>query len=134
MRAAGEITAEDLQRRKSDLLKDKLRIDELLADAGDTAEKRLERAIEYFDFARDARATFENGDLEKRKKVLNNLGSNLMLKDRKLSISIEKPLLVLQDAAKEARAIHKRLEPPKRQLVQRDYEAAYTQNPRMLGD
>src|SRR3989344_1787507 len=132
MRAAREISAEDLQRRKSELLKEKLRIDELITDAGDTAEKRLERAIEYFDFARDARATFKGGDLEKRKKVLNNLGSNLTLKDRKISISIEKPLIVLQSAAKEVSAIHRRLEPRKHQLGQRDFESVYSQNPRLL--
>ena len=132
MRAAREISAEDLQRRKGELLKEKLRIDELITDAGDTAEKRLERAIEYFDFARDARATFKEGDLEKRKKVLNNLGSNLTLKDRKISISIEKPLIVLQSAAKEVSAIHRRLEPRKHQLGQRDFESVYSQNPRLL--
>src|SRR3989338_1512313 len=101
MRAAREISAEDLQRRKSELLKEKLRIDELITDAGDTAEKRLERAIEYFDFARDARATFKDGGLEKRKKVLHNLFSKLTLKNREIRISIEKQLIELQSAAKE---------------------------------
>ena len=92
------------------------------------------RAEKFFDFARDARATFQDGTLLSRKKVLTNLGSNLTLTDRKLSIDIEKPLLVLQEAAKEVRAIHKRLGPPKRRLKQKDYEHAYAKNPTLLGD
>src|SRR3989344_2965442 len=90
--------------------------------------------VPCINFARYARATFKDGNLEKRKEVLHNLGSNLTLKDRNLSISIEKPLLVLQSAAKEVRAIHRRLEPRKHQLDQRDYESVYSQNPRLLPD
>ncbi len=134
MRAAKEITLDEFNHRKGALLKDKLRFEELQVDAGDSVEKRLARAEQFFDFARDARATFQDGTLLSRKKVLTNLGSNLTLTDRKLSIDIEKPLLVLQDAAKEVREIHRRLEPPNRRLKQKDYERAYAQNPRLLPD
>ena len=133
MRAAREISAEEFLRRKGGLLKEKARLDELLIDAGNTAEKRLERAVQYFDFARDARRTFVDGGLDARKKVLADLGSNLVLKDRKLSISIEKPLRALESSAKEARAIHARLGPRKHQLVQPDFESVYSQNPTLLG-
>ena len=132
MRAAHEISAEEFAGRKAAALKEKARLGELTTDAGNTAEKRLERAAHYFDFARDATRTLKEGTFEERKKVLADLGSNLVLKDRKLSISVEKPLRMLESAAKEARAIHARLEPRKHQVVQRDYESMYSQNPRVL--
>ena len=134
MRASHEITAEEFQNRKSKLLKDKLRLEELLTDAGDNMEKRLERAEHFFNLARDASDTIQNGTLEARKKILADLGSNLTIKDRILSIDIEKPLLALKEVAKEVKTIHDRLEPTKKPRKQRDLENLYSKNPRVLGD
>ena len=134
MRASAEITSEEFQRRKSVLLKDKLRLEELMADAGDSIEKRLDRAEKFFNLARDASDTIQNGTLEARKQTLADLGSNLVLKDRKLSIDIEKPLLAIRKVAKEVKVIHARLEPTRKRQKQGDLESLYSQNPRVLRD
>lgn len=134
MRAAKEITAEEFQQRKAGLTKDKIRLEELMADTGDSVDKRLKKAEEFFDLALNAREIIQGDNLDEQRKTLAKLGSNLILKDKKLSISIEKPLLVLESVAKEERAARRRLEPIKNRLTQRDFEHAYSQNPRMLRD
>lgn len=132
MRAAKEITAEEFQQRKAGLTKDKIRLEELMADTGDSVDKRLKKAEEFFDLALNAREIFEGNDLDKQRKTLAKLGSNLILKDKILSISIEKPIIVLESVAKEARVNNRRLEPIKKRLTQRDFEHSYSQNPRLL--
>ena len=113
MRAGGEINEEEFTNRKSILAKEKLQLQELLNDTDDRTSKWLDRAEEFFTFARDAKSEFENGDPEMKKKILSELGSNLLLKDKILGISIEKPLLQIEKVASTVQDIHNRLEPLK---------------------
>ena len=56
----------------------------------------LERAEEALIFAQNAKLAFENGTLQRKREILNTLGSNLLLKDRKLRINLENCLLPMQ--------------------------------------
>ncbi len=51
------------------------------------------REVNIFNFAETAKYRFENGTSEEKRKILSSLGSNLYLKDGKLCVDIEKPLL-----------------------------------------
>ena len=119
MRTDGEITQEEFLRKKSELEKEKLNIQELLGKADDKMDQWCEKVKEVFHFARDAKRRFEMGTPEEKRRILSALGSNLLLKDKKLYISIKKPLLYVEEAARVVRAIHARLEPPKT-LVNKD--------------
>jgi len=129
MRMNDEISKEEFLEKKSELLEEKVKLQELLNDTDNRVKKWVDKAETIFNFARDAKKKFEKGSLEEKKQILSALGSNLLLKDKKLSISIQKPLLLIEKAAKEVKAIHKRLEPLKKPINTEEIEKLYSQNP-----
>ena len=132
MRAGREITEEEFIAKKSVLAKEKIRLQELLNDADDRVNKWLNKTEELFVFARDAKRKFERSALEEKRKIFSALGSNLLLKDRKLVISIEKPLLLVERVALGVKAIHQRLEPLKNSENKPNFEEIYSQSPMLL--
>ncbi len=109
MRAAGEITEEELARRKAALTREKLRLEGLLVLADH--DRSLERAEQHFSFAETARATFEAGDFDEKRRIFIDLGSNPILMDRTLDLTMENVLGPLREAADEVRTIHRTFEP-----------------------
>ena len=134
MRAGGEITEEEFTRKKQELEKRKIHIKELLEDTDGRVKNWLDKAEEIFSFAETAKKKFETGTIEDKRQILNNLGSNLFLKDKILSISIEKPLILIEKAAKEVKIIHNRLEPLKSGQNEHKMELLYSQCPSLLRD
>ncbi len=133
MRASGEITEEEFIRKKTELIKEKSRLKELLNDTGDRVNKWLDVAEKTFTFAEKAEERFRNGSLEEKKEILSALGSNLLLKDGKLSISIQKPLLLIKEIAPEINMINQRLEPLKNLENKGQMEEIYSQSPTLGG-
>ncbi len=105
----------------------------LLTNTDNRVDKQLEKAEKLFAFARDAKKQFENKDPERQKQILVKLGSSLLLKDKKLSIQIPKPLLLIEKTAQEVRNIHQRLEPLKNGVSKRQLGGFYAQSPILLG-
>ena len=132
MRSAKEITPEQFAEKKSKLEKEKIRLEELLTDTGDKAQRWLNKADELFDFARDAQDKFNNGGLDGKRHVLSKLGSNLILKDQILITNLEETLLPMKEAAEEVKKIHARLEPLEMTERVAILEAEYSQNPILL--
>src|SRR3989344_3211384 len=118
--------------QKLELLKDKHRLEELMNDNGDQLEKLLIKAEKIFNFAETAKAGFAAGSPEQCKRILADLGSNLQLHDRKLSITIENPLVALNPAVKAVKEIHAPLEPRKNELTTNELEGLYASNPIVL--
>ena len=129
MRAAKEITPEEFAEKKPKLEKEKKRLKGLLDDTDDRATKWHKKADELFDFARDAVRKFNEGGLEDKRYVFSKLGSNLILKDKKLTINVEETLIAMKEAAEEVRKIHDRLEPVKEADRASQLEDLYSQNP-----
>lgn len=132
MRLAGEITAEEFAQKKSFLTREKVRLEELLSDTGRSVNRWLETAEDLFAFVRDAKENFEHGTLEVRRRILSTLGSNLLLKDKKLHIDLENALLPMQTVSKAVKAVHRRLEPLKKPINKEDFERHYAQSPSLL--
>ena len=132
MMSAEEITKKEFLRKKSELNQEKIQLEELLTDTGDRINKQLEKAEEAFCFAEKAKDRFENGEVEDKKEILTVLGSNLILKDQKLSIVIQKPLFLIEKVAKQVKAINQRLEPLKNRITNNELEKIYLQNPTLL--
>ncbi|MGB2580626.1 MAG: recombinase family protein [Minisyncoccia bacterium] len=133
MRASGDITSEEFVKNKTAFLEEKHRLEMLMGDVGQRADDWLERAEKYFEFAQTAKNTFDKTDsLEVKKTILMFLGSNLTLKDRILSVSLEKPLMYIKEASNEVKAMRERLEPAKNGLVEKDLRDYYPLNPKML--
>ena len=132
MRMNNEISQEEFLRKKKELLEEKVRLKELLNDTDDRINKWIEKAEAVLNFARNAKKEFEKGSLEKKRQILSALGSNLFLKDKKLIISIEKPLSLMEKVSQEVKKIHRRFEPLKKPVNTREIEKIYSQNPILL--
>ena len=129
MRADEELDEQEYKEMKGDFNKERIRLEALLADTSDRIGKWLDKADELFQFATTAKESFEKGGIEIRKRILANLGSNLLLKDRKISITIEKPLLYLEDASKELKRIHRGVEPHKNGSNKEQLASLYASSP-----
>ncbi len=132
MRARGELTEEEFLLKKGALSKEKLCLQELLNDTLNRVDKWLDAAGKVFDFARDAKNSFETGDLEAKRRVIAALGSNLILKDKVLTIKIEKPLIFLEKISSGVKEIYSRLEPEKRHEKTTNIGALFEKSPLIL--
>jgi len=132
MRAKGELDEETYKTKMDNLREEKVRFQELLKDTDNRVNKWMEKAEAIFALARDARKEFETGGLEKQKQILSSLGSNLFLKDQKLQILIQKPLLLIGEVAPEARAIKNKVRTSKNSQNKRTLAEIYSQSPMML--
>ncbi len=135
MRANGEITDKEYAKSKTTFLEEKHRIDMLIDNTSLRADEWLEQTEKYFEFARNAKIKFDTTDsLEVKKGILTFLGSNPILKDKILSVSLDKPFVLLKTASDEVRSMYERLEPLKNSPVKADLRDLYATNPIVLRD
>jgi len=133
MRMSGEITADIFSKKQKVLERDKAQMKDLLDNVDKRVDDWIKAAENTLTFAEKARADFQSGNLEKRREILTALGSNHILKDKKLSIQTEKPLLVIEEAASEVRSINTRLEPARNALDKGQMAEMYTKSILMSG-
>ncbi len=134
LRSAGEITADEFADRKRFLNGEKSALEALLATTAAGVSEWLDTVDKYFSFAESAKRAFDHGTLEIKREILGALGSNLLLKDRKLSVSLAKPLTLIETVASEARTISQMFEPLDTVVKQRDIRQIYSENPNLLRD
>jgi len=96
---------------KGKLIAEKTRLEGNLRS--DSRKHSLDLTERTFNFASQAKESFETGSLEDKRSILQNLGSNLFLKDKKLQIQIEKPLQIIERGLKAVGNGKGTLEPPK---------------------
>ena len=125
MRADNELTDEEFRERKTNLLKEKARLTELLNDTDRRVDRWAENMENAFKFIDRAEEKLREGTLEQRKEILSALGSNFVLTHRKLLLDMDETLLPVKKLAKEVKSIHDRLEPPEDGYEQDDYERIY---------
>lgn len=103
--ANGELmTQEDLARAKAKLMKDKTSLEMQRKLTGEEKNNWIELSIKTFNFARYARIWFANGDLEAKKAIFSCLGSDFVLKDQKVLITLREPFKQIFDNLKVAEA------------------------------
>lgn len=132
MRAKKELDEENYKRRMANLTREKACLQELLQDTDDRVNKQIKKAEKVFAFARDARKEFQTNDPDKQRKLLSDLGSNLLLIEKILTISTEKPLLQIEKAVPEVNAIHSKVRTSKNGENERKLRALYSQSPTLL--
>ncbi len=96
MRINDELTEAEYSEKKASLLKEKEHYQELLGDSDNGQNKSLRKVEEVLSFASKVRLEFENATLQRKREILHALGSNLTLKDKKLSIYAYEPFVILQ--------------------------------------
>jgi len=130
MRAAQEIDEEEFKMRKFPLTEEKKRWEQAFNKTSQSVDQWLDKADEIFDFARDAKVSFEDGGPDKKKEILSRLGSNLLLKDRIIVIDTENTLVPIKEISSE----DKRLEPLKIGKNKAELVELYSKSPKMLRD
>ena len=83
--------------RRGKLLKEKATLEELFNDAGNQVEQAVKQSEKVFEFACTVQERFAEGDAKTKKDILATIGSNLTLKDKKLSIEARKPFFILEN-------------------------------------
>jgi len=117
--ADGSLLSDDeYGRQRSELLKEKARLEELQQDFGHRVEQWVKLSERTFEFACTAREWFAKGDFQAKKEILSCIGSNLILKDRKLFIEALKPFLILKTSRNLHDNAQRPVEPNKAPLKQ----------------
>ena len=129
----GLFSDEDYAKQKAGLIKEKIRLEAMLNDTSGRIERWLDIAEKTFDFACNARYMFEIGDFETKSQILRVLGSNLILKDKKLSIDLKKPFSVIEKISCGIPEIKATFEPKKCVVDTRKFEALLLKNPILRG-
>lgn len=96
---------------KSELLKQKTSFEEQLQAQGKEKVEWLELSEKTFNFARYAKIWFEKGNHETRRAIFACLGSDLLLKDQKISLTLRKPFKFIFEGLSHAEAELLKLEP-----------------------
>ena len=132
MRARQELDEENYKRKMAFLTKEKARLKELLDDTDDRVNKQIAKLERAFALARDGKKEFEKGIPVQQKQILSNVGSNLLLKDKILTISIENPLIQIKEMSPEVKAIHSKVRTSKNGENERTLRKLYAQSPTLL--
>jgi site-specific DNA recombinase len=111
MRIRELIDDEEYVKEKNRLLEEKRVLEKSLTDDINLKNQATSRANEVFIFARDVKKRFESGSIQDKKEILAKIGSNLLLRDKKLKIELEKPLMLLHERLKMVPENNDRLEP-----------------------
>lgn len=105
------ISDEEFQKQKSVLIKEKDRVYSQLSKLDQGVEEWVDLTAKTFDFAATAQDRFKYGTLEDKKTILQGIGSNLVLKDKKLEIQPRIPFLLIQEALSSIQGTETSLEP-----------------------
>ncbi len=90
---------------------EKKRLEQLFEGTGRRVDAWMNTGDQMFTFIEQAIQRFSHGTLEDRRSILAALGSNLLIKDKKLSVDIENCLFPIQKISGHVKAIKERLEP-----------------------
>src|SRR3989338_410282 len=133
MRYRELIADEEYTRERNRLRIEMAQTKEKLGDTEHRAESWLGVSEKVFSCACHARERFRKGDLQTKKLILESIGSNLVLKDKKLSLEFKKPFFVIEKGLNGIPAENFRLEPADFAMVKPKNGVLAAQIPRWLG-
>ena len=133
MRYRELIADEEYTRERNRLRIEMAQTKEKLGDTEHRAESWLGVSEKVFSCACHAREWFRKGDLQTKKLILESIGSNLVLKDKKLSLEFKKPFFVIEKGLNGIPAENFRLEPADFAMVKPKNGVLAAQIPRWLG-
>ncbi len=108
LRLKGLVDDDEYTHQKEVLLLEKKEVKGKLENTDKRANNWLELSEKTFHFATYARYWFINGTNEQKRGILQTLGSNLTLKDQKVLINLDKPLVILKNFKEnEAKSLEK---------------------------
>ncbi len=117
----GKLSDEEYKDHKQRYIQRMYELDQDLKEQDEDLEIWTDLTIETFKFARTAQERWKYGSLEDKKTILNVLGSNLILKDKKLGITPITPFLLIKNAVEEIKPKTNGSNPPIEADIREDY-------------
>lgn len=111
MRINKEITEEEYVKKKDELMNEKIRLEELIRTDGKSAKSWLDKSIEVFNMAKEAKNRFLSGSDEEKRYVVSFLASYLSLMDNLLTIKLKEPFEIIKNLNLGVKTIIERFEP-----------------------
>lgn len=105
MRISELINDAEYTERKNKLLQEREKMAEQLKNYESRADNWRENVEKTFEFSCYARHWFKNGDLDTKKTILISLGSGFILKDRQLSLNLQKPFEIVKTGLEEIKTL-----------------------------
>lgn len=106
-------TPDEFKGLKQALVKERDDLQKQLEQARNKLDKRNEECERIFNFCHLALKEFSTGDLMKKRNIFSTIGSDLILKDKKLCIQKVHPLLLIENELSKQKKLKSRLEPVK---------------------
>lgn len=128
MKLSQQLSEDEYNLKRNKLEKEKNVLKILLDESQNRQDEWIKKLDKKLDFAKTAKAKFESNIPEVQKEIMFNLGSNYILYDRKVTLDIDSPLLLVQKIVPEVNMVLGRLEPGKNIDDQGVWEDAKSQN------
>ncbi len=118
IRLRGLLSDQEYLEKKEELENEQNRLKEMIEDSEHNFEDLLDKCEKVFEFACHAKSKFENGTLKEKRTILNQIGSNLVLRNKKLHILPQKPFLIIKKGIASGSANIAMFEPSKNSYTQ----------------
>ncbi|MGO9613258.1 MAG: recombinase family protein [Dissulfurispiraceae bacterium] len=110
--------------KKEDAIAERMHLEKQISEYGNNDSRNesaasLQAAMDMFRFAYHARVWFRDGTVAQKKSIASLLGSNLILRDKKLSIDLTYPLSEIAHMIQIAPEMSQEFEPPKNHDTER---------------
>jgi site-specific DNA recombinase len=129
MRTKNEIDEEEFGNMKKEIKDNIANLKERINNPKGLISERIMKLEKSFSIAESARQKFPNATNLEKKLILSQLGSNLSLKDKNLSVEEEILLLLIKEIKPTIDSLHDRLEPLKTHRNKRTLRVNYSQSP-----
>ena len=97
LRLSNEVSSEEFSKAKARIETERVAIENAIQDTKAQTGEGIGKIKEKASFAESLIQKFDKADVDTKRELLRNLGSNHTLKDRKLYVTIQKPLLLLKE-------------------------------------
>lgn len=98
---SGMLSVDEGKNKKAELELEKKKLSEQLEKIDTHADTWNTLTIDTFDFVKNIKERFANGTIEQRKTILRTIGSNLIIKNKKLIIEVRKPFEIIRNVVSE---------------------------------
>lgn len=105
---------DEFRASKQALISERTELERSIADLEGGFDRSIDETARVVNFCNMACTQFKNGDIHRRREIVREIGSNLTLTDKLLSIERLNPFLLVENELIAQRALNDTLEPKKR--------------------
>lgn len=102
------LTDDEYKGQKVTLMNEKKDIEEKIRACESRVNEQLELNEKTFEFAAYAKHNFDNGTLEDKRVIFQNLGQNFLLKDGKVGLDLHKQFMIIKDGVEKTKSFKDR--------------------------